>query len=694
MKRILLIIIYIFTLSLSSFAQRTVINLNDNWSFSAGWNNTASVDNPQLSVSIPHTWNLDALTGNPNYQRQMGNYLRQFDLPKEWQNEKELYLRFKGVNQTAEIYVNGKRVGKHKGGYTAFGFNITSLVKYDSRNILWVRVSNVTDLDVMPLTGDFNIYGGVYRDVELIATPKTHFSHTEYATKGIKIRPYKVTQNSAKIRVETKVDGIIGQFVNLTLKVKDAEGNTLKDSNQRLKIGASGSSVIDWWTEIESPILWNGTINPYLYRLEAIVSADLDSDNKTSKSKNSVEVQKDSIAIDFGVRYYEVDKNNQFLLNGESYPIKGVTRHQDKALVGNALHPVDHIQDLKLMQEMGVNAVRLTNYPQDEFFIELCDRAGIIVWSELPFLGPGRYRDSGFNESLDFQENGIEQLEEMISQQYNHPSVMFWGLYNELSQRGNDPAQYVKELNGIAKEMDPYRLTTAASNQDGELNFITDLIGFNQNIGWDGVGVPSDLDTWSTAVRRDFPELKVALSQYGAGSNIYQHQDSLVKPEVNSSFHPQEWQCYYHEEYLRVIGSKKAFWGTFAEAMFDYGDASYKFGESNGVNNKGFITFDRANKKDVFYLYKANWNKDDKFVYITGNNHYRRSSLEQDVKVYSNCQEVSLRVNGEDMGAEKGDELGVFIFKGCKLKSGRNVIEALSTDGYYDVVEFIVNPRL
>lgn len=687
MKRILLTLILITTLQISSFAQRTLISLNNDWNYTPGWSNTTTADDKQNRINVPHTWNLDALSGNANYQRQMGNYLKQFSIPKEWLNQKEIYLRFKGVNQTAEVYVNGKRVGKHSGGYTAFGFKITSLVKYDANNILWVRVSNVVDLDVMPLIGDFNFYGGIYRDVEIIATPKTHFSHTEYATNGIKIKPYKISKSNAKIKIESTIEGTVGEFALLTLKVKDANGNVIKDNNQRVKIGASGNSLVEWWIDIESPRLWNGTIDPYLYRLEAMVSPENSTKISTTLS------QKDSISESFGIRYYEIDKNNQFLLNGEVYAVRGVTRHQDKALVGNALNPIDHIKDIELIKEMGANAVRLTNYPQDELFLELCDRSGIIVWSEIPFMGPGRHRDSGFNESIEFQENGILQLKEMISQQYNHPSVMFWGLFNELSQRGNDPAQYIRELNQIAKDLDPYRLTTAASNQDGELNFITDLIGFNQNIGWDGGGVPEDIKAWSSAVRKNYPELKVSLSEYGAGANFYQHistSGSLEKPDASSSRHPQEWQSHLHEEYLKVINSKDSFWGSFIESMFDYGDVSYTAGQSNGVNNYGLVTFDRANRKDAFYLYKANWNQEDKFVYITGRNLYKRNTLEENFKVYSNCDEVMLYINNELVGSCKSDDLGIFIFKGCKLTSGLNIVKVYSNDGCYDSIEFVV----
>lgn len=684
MKRFSIIAILIFTLIAPATAGRIVKSINHNWSFTPGWEVKRELtQTPQ--INIPHTWNLDALSGKANYNRMLGNYLREINIPKEWKETKSIYLRFKGVNHSAEVYINGKRVGNHKGGYTAFGFDITPYLNFDSHNTLWVRVSNAQDLDIMPLIGDFNIYGGIYRDVELIITPKVHISHTDHATSGVQITTTSITPSRANATISVEINGRSGMLAEATLVIKDGSGAVIDSTLRRIKFDIKGSNRVSWGATITNPRLWNGTIDPHLYSLDVVVKSVID-----PNAKKPI-ITTDSITEYFGVRDFEVNEFNEFILNGKPYKLKGVTRHQDVAMLGSAIYGQNHRADIDLITEMGANAVRLTNYPQDPYFIELCDRAGIIVWSEIPFVGPGKYRDTGFNDSDEFKDNGAQQLTEMIAQLYNHPSIMFWGLFNELTQRGVDPSNYVKRLNTLAKNSDSRRLTVAASNQDGELNFITDLIGFNQYLGWSGGGMPRDIKAWSEAVRKDWPRLKVALSEYGAGGSIYQHSDSLVKPVVDSYWHPEQWQTYVHEQYLRVIESNPGFWGTFASSMFDWGSANQTSGDRAGVNDQGLVTFDRATRKDAFYLYKANWNRDDKFVYIASRRFYNRSKPIQTIQIFSACEEVTLTINNVTIGMVKNDGIGSFVFENCELKSGVNIIEALSTEGYYDRIEVMLN---
>ncbi len=683
MRKILLLTTLLLIFSTSTKAQRIVENLNKGWSFTPGWELLNDGSGNKL-INIPHTWNLDALSGKADYKRMLGNYLREMSIPKEWQNTKKIYLKFKGVNESAEVYVNGKRVGSHSGGYTAFGFDITQYINFGSNNLLWVRVSNVQDLNIMPLVGDFNIYGGIYRDVELIVTPTIHISQGDYASSGIKVTTTSINNQRAKLTISAKIDGVAGRGGDVEMIIRNSDGAIVDSTYRRIKFDMRGQSDVVWGANIDEPRLWNGTIDPHLYSVDIVINS------ASAASKNSakkINIEKDSLREYFGVRSFEVNERNEFILNGEPYQLRGVTRHQDVAMLGNAIYPQNHRQDIKLMEEMGVNAVRLTHYPQDKYFIELCDRAGIIVWSEIPFVGPGRYRDTGFNDSDEFKENGTQQLMELIEQQYNNPSVMFWGLFNELTQRGVDPSGYVKMLNTLAKNEDPHRLTVAASNQDGELNFITDLIGFNQYIGWSGAGMPRNIEGWATSVRRDFPRLKVALSEYGAGGSIYQHQDSTIKPVANSYWHPEEWQTLFHEQYWKTINSKHQFWGTFISSMFDWGSAYRTEGDRPGINDQGLVTFDRAVKKDAFYFYKANWNKNDPFVYITGRRFYERNNKKQTIKVFSTCDEVTLTINDSTIKMVKNDGYGTFVFENCTLKQGINVIEALSTEGYYDRIE-------
>lgn len=680
MKNILLTILFA-VVALTASGQRIVENINRGWSFTPGWEVRRDGASSEL-INIPHTWNLDALSGKADYYRGLGNYLREMTIPKAWIGKK-IYLRFKGANQTAEVYVNSRRLGAHSGGYTAFGFDITPYVNYGGLNTIWVRVNNAQNLSVMPLVGDFNIYGGLYRDVELIVTPQTHISHTQYATSGVYVTPISVDHNKASVVVNTHIEGIAGRFTDIHYTVRDADGAVVDSSNRRVKIDIKGSTEVAWNTVINTPHLWNGVEDPYLYSIDVIAYSV---DSPTAKKPI---VQQDSVRQYFGLRFFEINDKNQFLLNGKPYRLKGVCRHDDVAMLGGAIYGEQHRTDIELIREMGANAVRLVHYPQDPYFVELCDREGIIVWSEIPFVGPSGFRDTGFNDSELFKENGERQLTEMIHQLYNHPSILFWGLFNELTQRGEDPLQYVKYLNRAAKEEDPFRMTVAASNQDGDLNFVTDAVGFNQYMGWQG-GMPRDVEAWGTALCRDWPKLKVVLSEYGAGASPYQHQDSLMKPVAASYWHPEGWQSYFHEEYWKVIASKGFFWGSFVNSMFDFGSASRREGTRAGINDMGLVTFDRATKKDAFYFYKANWNKDAKFVYITERRYDVRTNATQSFKVFSPCSDVQLVINDRPQGVVQNDGFGVFSWKGCRLDAGLNVIEALTSDGFYDRIEVVL----
>ncbi len=687
MKRV--IIFFLLFAPLQLMAQREVYSLSHSWNFSYLWQSAAQSDASEPKINIPHTWNLDALSGQANYYRGSVDYAKEFTAPEYWQQNKQIYLRFEGVNSRCEVYLNGTRIGEHKGGYTAFGFDITPHLNYAKSNRLWVRVSNSVEENVMPLAGDFNTYGGIYRDVEIIVTPRVHFSHTEYATSGIKVHQHDANDQMAKLGVEYEIAGSVGSVATVALKIKNGSGVVVDSTRKRVTIGMEQMKNEEWRVTIPNPRLWNGTIDPHLYSVEAVVT----SQEAPAVGSNSKKIaQSDSLTQHFGIRYFEVNENNQFLLNGQPYHLRGVNRQEDVALLGNAIYVEQQERDLELMENMGVNAVRLAYYPQNQDFMELCDRAGIIVWADIPFTGPSASRLMGFNNTDEFKENGISQLTELIEQNYNRPSIMFWGLFSGISLRNGNPLSYVKELNSVAKELDPSRLTVAASNQDGDINFVTDLIGFNQYMGWLS-GMPSDITSWGEAVREEFPKLKVALSEYGAGASPYQHQSNPTKPVVQSYWHPEEWQSKVHEEYLRAIEPQKYFWGCFVNSMFDWGVASLRQGTRPGVNDLGLVTFDRATTKDAYWLYKANWNKDDNFVYITSRRHKVRYNLVQDIKLYTNADEAVISINGSESQAVANDGYGTIVFKDCELKYGHNTIEAFSPTGDYDMITFEVRPQ-
>lgn len=597
---------------------------------------------------------MDALSGKADYYRGFGNYQKTIFVPDSWQNNK-VFLRFGAVNHTASVFINGKLVGEHFGGYTAFGFDISQYLNFGKNNTIDVRVSNALDLGIMPLLGDFNFYGGIYRDVELIVLSKNHISVENYASNGIRIITENVSEKSADVTLQVSVKGNGKLRVNL----KDAQGKQVA-SQEKTVSGNTETQILKLPFIIKNPRLWNGVQDPHLYMAE-------------------VNFENDKVKETFGLRYFSVDDDNQFWLNGKKIQLRGVGRHQDFGGVGNAIHRQQMEKDMELMLEMGVNSVRLTHYPHDPYFLDLCDRAGLVVWSEIPFVGPGGYRDKGFVDSKRFKENGKTQLAEMIEQLYNHPSIVMWGLFNELKEEGDNPVEYIKELNTQAKADDPTRLTVSASNQGGKLNFITDLIGFNQYFGWYG-GSPEDIGKWGKQMRTDYPKLKVGVSEYGAGASPYHQQDSLKKPMATGRWHPENWQTHFHEVHWREMNDNKYFWGTYVWVMFDFYAAHRTEGERDGINDKGLVSIDRGVKKDAFYFYKANWNEKEKFVYIAERRNTQRTNEQQNFKVFSNTPSVELFLNGKSIGLRNSDGYGTFIWENVHLQKGKNIIEAISRD--------------
>ncbi|MFI3294490.1 MAG: glycoside hydrolase family 2 TIM barrel-domain containing protein [Rikenellaceae bacterium] len=657
-RKFLIVIITMLGITESN-AQREVINLNQEWDFTREGTNQSQA----ITVNLPHTWNYDALSGDSDYYRGVGNYVKKIEVPKEWL-DKKVFLRFRGANQKTTMFINSQYLGEHNGGYTAFGWDITHLLSQGT-NYIWARVNNALDLNTMPLVGQFNVYGGIYRDVELIVTPKTHISMEECATDGLFVTTTISSERYAKVKLEATVTVEPLKETEVMFAIYDNMGEMIDHQTKKLKQNSQSDQKLSTEFSIADPNLWNSTQNPYLYRASLITIVD--------------DVTTDSISENFGLRYWQVNADNEFMLNGSVLQIRGVTRHQDNAILANAIYPVNHQRDIELMREMGVNAVRLTYYPQDAYFIELCDKAGIMVWSEIPFVGSGGIRGKGFIDSEQFMDNGREQLKEMVTQLYNHPSILWWGMFNELSQRGDDPKIYIRDLVEYCKELDPSRTTVAASNQDGELNFLSELIGFNQTLGWES-GAPGDIEVWAKSLRRNWPELKVGLSEYGAGGSNYQHTDQLVRPVVNSYWHPECWQTHFHECYWKIIDQGKYFWGTFINSMFDYGVSSLRNGQRRGISDLGLVTFDRLIKKDAFYYYKANWNSDDMFVHIAQGSWIERDNPVQQIKIFSNCPAVELIVNGQSLGVVYNDGYGTFLWNDVTLNMGDNQITAHSVE--------------
>lgn len=654
-------VVLFFCFSLSIFAQRQDLLLNNEWAFRFSHQVQKGTE---IRVDLPHTWNAqDALSGKMDYKRGIGNYEKRLLIRPEWRG-KRLFLRFEGVNSLADVFINRRHIGEHRGGYGAFVFEITDCVEYGKENSILVRVNNGEQLDVMPLVGDFNFYGGIYRDVHLLIMDEICISPLDYASPGVRLVQDSVSHNYAKVRaiVNLSNGNAVQQNVELRIRLLDGK-KTVQEKAQSLSLPGQATMQQELVFEVNQPHLWNGRQDPFLYQTEVILS------------RNGQLI--DRVIQPLGLRFYQIDPDEGFFLNGKHLPLQGVCRHQDRSEVGNALRTQHHDEDAAIMAEMGVNAVRLAHYPQATHFYDLMDKYGIIVWAEIPFIGPGGYNDKGFVNLPSFRANGKEQLRELIRQHYNHPSICVWGLFNELTEAGDNPVEYIKELNELAHREDDTRPTTSASNQMGDMNFITDAIAWNRYDGWYG-GTPADLGKWLDEMHKYHPKLRIGISEYGAGASIYHQQDSLVKTVPTSWWHPENWQTYYHMENWKVISSRPFVWGSFVWNMFDFGAAHRTEGDRPGANDKGLVTFDRKVRKDAFYFYKANWNKEEPMLYLAGKRNMIRSQRLQTIMAFTNQPGAELFVNGKSYGKAIANEYATLEWEKVELQPGENEIKVVS----------------
>lgn len=656
--------LFAMAVSMQTLAQRENILINQDWNFRF----SHQVDkNSSRRVDLPHTWNAqDALSGKPDYKRGIGNYDKKLFIRSEWKG-KRLFLRFEGANCVSNVFINGKQIGEHRGGYGAFIFEITDKVNYGKDNTVLVRVNNGEQLDVMPLVGDFNFYGGIYRDVHLLVTEDICISPLDYASPGVYLFQQHVGEKQAAVLARINLSNGTEHPRQATLRLQVKEGDKVVYQADKKVTVAPHTSVQpeEMSFTLLNPRLWNGREDPFMYQTVITLV------------KDGKEI--DKVEQPLGLRYYATDADRGFFLNGKHLPLHGVCRHQEWAEVGNALRPMHHEEDTRLMLEMGVNAIRLAHYPQATYMYDLMDRNGIVTWAEIPFVGPGGYADKGFVDQPSFRENGKEQLKEMIRQHFNHPSICFWGLFNELKENGDNPLEYIKELNVLAHQEDPTRPTTSASNQGDAINFITDNIAWNRYDGWYGA-TPATLASWLDKTHQAHPEIKIAISEYGAGASIYHQQDSLVQTSPGSWWHPENWQTEYHIQNWKIISERPYVWGSFVWNMFDFGAAHRTEGDRPGINDKGLVTHDRKVKKDAFYFYKANWNPEP-MVYIAGHRSVNRVKPVTEVQIFSNCAEVTLKVNGQIIKKMQPDGVKVCIFKDIRLKKGENNIEVSAKNG-------------
>ncbi|BDD09018.1 beta-galactosidase [Fulvitalea axinellae] len=651
MKNLFLTGLLVF-FSTIAFSQRQVIDFNQEWKF-----RKVHSKMKETLISTPHCWNIDdALdpSGKPDYFRGLCSYKKTLTLKPEWEG-KRIFIRFLGVNNVANIYVNGKHIGEHKGGYTAFAFDMTPYLYAKKKNRIEVKVSNAWRADITPLGGDFNIYGGIYRPVELLVLEPSHITPMDYGSSGVYITQRSVSEQAADLVIDAKVTNgnSFRERLYAHYTIKDQDGKTVYTGKSNKMINGRETITISRRVRLENPHLWDGKRDPYLYTVETVL-------------KNEAGKVFDRVEQTTGFRYFEFHPKKGFLLNGKHMKLRGVNRHQDRLGKGYALSPSDHEQDMALMKEMGVNSIRLAHYPQSPYMYSLADKEGMVVWAEIPML---EYHD---NEG--FKENCRQQLIELIRQQYNHPSIVTWSLFNEIKDKGTDDYPFVSELNRIAHGEDPSRPTTSATHIGGDFIKITDINAWNKYIGWYGKASPAKIDGWLKRNHENDPGYGFGISEYGAGASLKHYEDTLKQPTPKAVWHPEKWQTHYHEEHWRAISKFDPVWGTYVWNMFDFGAAHRVEGDTFGRNDKGLVTIDRKERKDSFYFYKANWNRNEPFIHIAEQRFAERKKAMQYIKAFTNLDKTVLTVNGKKFRTKRTDN-GTCLWEGITLKDGENTIK-------------------
>lgn len=669
-------------------------------------------------VNIPHTWNImDAEDGGNDYLRTAFWYRKKLDYEEAFDGKK-IYLEFNGANQKTDVYVNGTHVPynggdrfTHKGGYTAFRYDITDYL-VQGQNVLAVRVDNSHDEAIAPISADFNMCGGIYRRVFLVIVDKVHFDLDNNGSSGLflttpDVRSMTAPESLGTVNVRTELVNDSDAVRTVMVKIVIEGDNVPKAVSEQLNIPAHGRVLYERTMKVDNPHLWQGIsyerkadICAGIDKSEGIHTADAGYMYTVKVSISDGDKVIDEVSDRVGFRYFYVDKEKGFFLNGRPHPLRGVNRHQFYKGMGNALTEAEHEEDIAIIKELGANAVRLCHYPHTDYFYDLCDENGIVLWTEIPLV-------NALGESAEFAENTKRQLVELMRQQYNRPSVIFWGLQNEIGNGANSASsfmnakQLVYELDELAHGEDGSgRYTTQAINRDYAMNQrgTADYADFTNNIGW-----KSDIAAWNIYPgwypdknfdgnfeqlmdrKASFDNRPMGISEYGWGANVNQHE---LYPELEKNgllawgqWHPEEYQSIMHEQALKYINTHECLWATFIWVLFDFAVDSRNEGGQIALNDKGLVTCDRKIRKDSFYLYKADWNKADRFVHITSSRYVDRESEDTYVKVYSNCDKVELYVNGVSVGEMERRGNGVFMVNKVRLINGMNEIKAVGHIG-------------
>jgi len=661
---------------------RVDTSLNVGWTFlksdMPGAETAAFDDSTWTKLDLPHTWNAaDGQDGPATpYYRGIGWYRKHVMIPSTLAGQR-IYLQFDGSNIITDVYLNGKQAGTHAGGFAAFRFDVTDLVTLGGDNVIAVKVNNAAGADsnyapitssptsnVPPLSADFTFFGGLYRGVHLLSTPPLAISPMDFGSSGVYVTQTNVSAASADLAIKVKLANATATTATASLRatVLDATNKEVLSLSFMQPVPANGAADGAATGKLMTPHLWNGLADPYLYSVRVDL---LDGANVS-----------DSVTVPLGVRSFALDPMTGFSLNGKYVPLRGVDKHQDHKDKGWAIADADTDADFAIIKELGANVVRLAHYQHAQHTYDVTDKSGIVVWAETPVV-------NNINNTPQFSANAEQQLTELIRQNYNHPSIVFWSVGNEtLLRPGPNPDTLIGHLAAVVAKEDPTRLAAYAANAgntDSPVNFHGQAHGFNEYQGWYG-GKVADFAAWADQTHAAHPTAPLGLTEYGAGASITQHTGNAAAADTGSDHtsaaHTEEYQSYYHEGYLAAFATRPFLWGTFVWNMFDFASDGRSEGATPGLNDKGLVTFDRQTKKDAFYIYKANWSSDP-FVYITSRRFSTLPKSSKSIRVYSNQPMVELKLNGVSLGTKSAANHS-FVWDNVTWATGMNKVDAIA----------------
>jgi beta-galactosidase len=698
------VLLLIAALCVHHFAQaqdvRVAVPLNSGWRFLQGDDvhgaeTTAFDDGRWTRVEVPHTWNR---LGNVGVERSplsndvqgAGWYRLHFVAPQAEAGSR-YFLQFDAVGAVADVWLNGRYLGRHAGAFSRFRFDATAALNRTGANLLVVKADNsrpkpgAATQDVIPLSGDFFVFGGIYRNVALIITQSTHVDLMDFAGPGLYARAGAINAQEATIRISGRLvnDASRPRKVVVDFAIDDAEGHTVGSKRLETSAASSSARVIETLLSVPHPRLWRGTQDPYLYRAIMTITSD----------RGKV---LDRVTQPLGIRTMKFDPDHGFFLNGEHVSLRGASMHQDRPIKGWAISSADQGQDFDLLQELGGNAVRLAHYQHDQHSYDLADERGIVAWAEIPLVSQDSFDGSPANAAV--TANARQQLIELVRQNYNHPAIAVWSLGNEVdltaaqTKGPSKPAALLRSLNELAKHEDPSRATTfadccevgIAAPAGGDLVNaaarepivgIADTVGYNRYFGW-YTGQFSDFGEMLDEAHARHPLLPIAVSEYGAGAGLTQHSDDADGGPINPHGrpHPEEYQNLYHERSWAAIEPRQYLWAAFIWNLFDFSSASRQEGDLTDINEKGLVSYDRQTRKDAFYFYRANWSPDPT-LHLVGRRYVDRAYAVNDVKAYSNAAQASLALNGGTPVTVPCSD-GICEWRSVRLVPGNNELTA------------------